>query len=198
MSLVCTIELDKKKGITVQIDNADDQITQTVTMDGTTLTLTVKDASNTSTYVQKADSVVVTCKDFTLDAETVTVKSKKASAWTSQDTLALNSTKDMTFDSKAKLTADAVSDASLSSKADLALKATNALSSEGLSASMKATGGQAAVSGLTLKLAGTTEAKVDSAMVKVAATGQLDLEAVGMANLKGAMTNVGGLVKLGG
>ncbi|HEY2027915.1 MAG TPA: hypothetical protein VGH20_01790 [Myxococcales bacterium] len=197
MSLVCTVTLDKAKGITVQIDNADDGITQIVALDGKTLTLTVKDSSNTSTYVQKTDSIAITCNDFSVDAETVTLKSKKASSWTSQDTLSLNSTKDMTFDSKAKLTGDAASDLALSAKNNLSAEATNALSLQGMSAAMKATTQAAEVSGTTLKLSGKAQADMDGAMIKVAATGQLDLQATGMTNVKGAMTNVSGLVKLG-
>jgi hypothetical protein len=54
------------------------------------------------------------------------------------------------------------------------------------------------VQGVTLKLAGQTQAEMTGAMTKVAATGKLDLEASGLANLKGSITSVGGsLVKLG-
>ena len=198
MSLVCTIEMDKTKGITVQIDNADSKITQTITVDGTSLTLKVTDQTNTSTWVQKADSIVVTCKDFTLDTETITFKSSKASSWTSQDKLDVKSTSDMTLDSSAKLTASATSDAKLSSQTNFDVEATNGLTLKGLTAAMSASGGAASVKGLQLALEGQTQAEMKSPMATINASGQLDLQATGIANLKGAMTNVGGMVKLGG
>ena len=198
-TLVCKIELDKVKGITVQVDNADDQITQTVVMDGTSITITVKGPQETSTFVQKQDSIVVTVKDLTFDTDTITMKSKGVSQWTSQDTLTVKSTKDMTFTSSAKLTQTATSDAKLASSANVAIEATSKLAMKGnMGAEMVTSGGEAKVDGVTLKLAGKTTAEMSGAMTKVTATGKLDLEASGMANLKGSITSVGGaLVKLG-
>ncbi|NTX03929.1 hypothetical protein HUA74_14740 [Myxococcus sp. CA051A] len=198
-TLVCTIELDKQKGITVTVDNADGQILQTVTMDGTSITLKVAGQTDTSTVVQKADSIVVTVKDFKVDAETITLLSSKTSDWKSQDTLTVESTKDMTFTSQAKLTQSAMQDASLSSSAKINVEATQALAMKGMTASMQATGGEAKVDGLTLKLSGTTEASMSGLNVKVSGQAALDLEAQGMANLKASgVTSVSGaLVKLG-
>jgi hypothetical protein len=196
--LVCTIELDKEKGITVKVEDPDGQITQTITMDSKSITTEMKNSSATSTIVQKAESVTVTCQDFTVDADTVTLKSKKTSLWTSQDTLTLESTKDMTFTSNAKLTQSALQDAKLSSNAQVSVEASSTLAMKGLQASLKATGGEAKVEGVTLKLAGQGQAEMSAPMAKVSATGQLNLESSGLANLKGSLTNVGGsLVKLG-
>ncbi|MFY2561599.1 hypothetical protein ACN469_28625 [Corallococcus terminator] len=198
-TLVCTIELDKQKGITVTVDNAEGQIVQTVTMDGTSITLKVAGQTDTSTVVQKADSIVVTVKDFKVDAETITLLSSKTSDWKSQDTLTVESTKDMTFTSQAKLTQSATQDASLSSSAKINVEATAALAMKGMTASMSATGGEAKVDGLTLKLSGTTDAQMSGLNVKVSGQAALDLEAQGMANLKASgITSVSGaLVKLG-
>lgn len=198
-TLVCTIELDKQKGITVTVDNAEGQIVQTVTMDGTSITLKVAGQTDTSTIVQKADSIVVTVKDFKVDAETITLLSSKTSDWKSQDTLTVESTKDMTFTSSAKLTQSATQDASLSSTAKINVEATQALAMKGMTASMQATGGEAKVDGLTLKLSGATDASMSGLNVKVSGQAALDLEAQGMANLKASgITSVSGaLVKLG-
>jgi hypothetical protein len=197
-TLVCKIELDKEKGITVTVENADGKITQTMHMDGTSITTKVAGQSDTSTIVQKADSIVVTVKDYTLDAETITMKSSKASKWTSQDVLELTSTKDMKFTSSAKLTQSATQDAKISSSANVNVEATTNLTLKGLKAAMSATGGEAKVDGLTLKLSGQTQAEMAGAMTKVSGQGKLDLESSGLANLKGSMTTVGGsLVKLG-
>jgi hypothetical protein len=197
--LVCTVEMDKEKGVTVKVENADDSITQTVVMDGTSITITVKGSEETSTIVQKQDSVTVTCKDFTVDATgTLTLKSAKASNWTSQDVLKLESTKDMTFTSSAKLTQSATQDAKLSSNAKVAIEAATNLDMKGLQTSLVGSGGETKIEGLTLKMSGQTQAELASAMVKVAAQGKLGLESSGMAELKGAMTTVSGsLVKLG-
>jgi hypothetical protein len=70
-TLICTIDLDKEKGkgITVTIVNEDDAITQTLSMDGTSITLTVKrgnDAKDRSTITQTFDSVTVEAKTVTL------------------------------------------------------------------------------------------------------------------------------------
>lgn len=198
-TLVCKIELDKQKGITVQVTNADGKITQTVTMDGTTLTIKVAGQSDTSTIVQKADSIAVTCKTYTVDAETITMTSSKDSAWTSQQKLKLESTQDMTFTSSAKLTQSATQDAKLSSSANVNVEATSNLALKGtMGAAMTASGGEAKVDGLTLKLNGQTQAEMAGPITKVSAQGQLSLESSGLANLKGSMTTVGGsLVKLG-
>jgi hypothetical protein len=196
--LVCTIELDKEKGVTVMVENADDQITQTVAMDGESITITVQGSSETSTIVQKQDSVTITCKDFTVDATgTLTLKSQKASSWASQDTLTVESTKDMTFTSSAKLTQSASQDAKLSSSANVAVEATSKLDMKGMQTSLVASGGDNKVEGVNLKMAGQAQAELAAPMVKVAAQGKLGLESSGMAELKGAMTTVGSMVKLG-
>lgn len=197
--LVCTVELDKEKGVTVMVENADGKITQTMVMDGTSITITVKGDQETSTYVQKQDSVTITCKDFTVDATgTLTLKSQKESSWASQDILKLESTKDMTFTSSAKLTQSATQDAKLSSNAKVAVEAAQALDLKGLQTSLTASGGENKIEGLTLKMSGKTQAELSSAMTKVAAQGKLGLESSGVAELKGSMTTVGGaLVKLG-
>ncbi|NOK11355.1 hypothetical protein [Corallococcus exercitus] len=198
-TLVCKIELDKQGGITVQVDNGDDKITQTIVMDGTSITITVKGQQETSTIVQKQDSIVVTVKDLTFDTDTITMKSKGVSKWTSQDTFTVESTKDMTLKTSAKLTQTATSDAKLSSSANVNIEATSKLAMKGnMGAEMVTSGGEAKVDGVTLKLAGKSQAEMSAAMTKVSGTGKLDLESSGMANLKGSITSVGGtLVKLG-
>jgi uncharacterized ParB-like nuclease family protein len=197
--LVCTVEMDKEKGVTVKVENADDQITQTVVMDGTSITITVKGSEETSTYVQKQDSVVITCKDFTVDATgTLTLKSAKASSWNSQDVLTVESTKDMSLTSKAKFTQESSQDASLKSNAKVSVEAATDLSLKGMKTSLVASGGENKIEGVTLKMSGQTQAELASAMTKVSGQGKLGLESSGVAELKGSLTTVGGsLVKLG-
>jgi len=199
--LVCTIELDKEKGITVKVNDAQGQLTQTVTMDGKSITLEVKSSSDTSTIVQKPDSVTVTCKDFKVDASgTITLLSQQASKWTSQQTLKLESTQDMTLTSSAKLTQTATQDVAISSSTGkVSVKASaSKVELEAMQASMKATAGKAAVSGIQLELEGTAKADLKAPMITVDASAKLGLQSSGLADLKGSITNVGGsLVKLG-
>jgi phage gp45-like len=65
-TLVCRVELDKTKGIVLTVENGQDAITQTIVMDGTSITTTV---------IQKDGSIHIDCKTFTLNAETITCKS---------------------------------------------------------------------------------------------------------------------------
>lgn len=196
--LVCTVEMDKEKGVTVKVENAEGKITQTVVMDGTSITFKVQGNSESSTVVQKEDSITITCKDFTLDATgTLTLKSAKASSWASQDILKVESTKDMTLDSKAKFTQSSAQDASLSSKANVSVEATSNLELKGLKTSVAAKTDNV-LEGTNLKMSAKAQAELSSPMTKVAGTGKLGLESSGIAELKGSMTTVGGaLVKLG-
>lgn len=76
-TLICRVELSKHQGIILTVENKDDQITQTIVMDGTAITTTVKGSDETSTITQIQDSVAIKCKTFTLDAETITTTSTK-------------------------------------------------------------------------------------------------------------------------
>jgi hypothetical protein len=65
-NLTCTIALDKTAGVSVTIEGG--AATQTITLDGTTLTLEVKGSAGTTRVVQTADAVAITCKTFTVEA----------------------------------------------------------------------------------------------------------------------------------
>src|SRR4051794_19941404 len=103
-TLVCTIEMDKKDGLTVTIANEDGKITQTVKMNGTTIELKVKGDQATSVVTQSAEKVSIVCKQFEVKAEeTVTISSGKASKYESDDALTIQSAKDMTLKSSTKI-----------------------------------------------------------------------------------------------
>lgn len=57
--LVCRIELDKEKGIILTVENDDQKITQTIVMDGTNITTTVKGSDHTSAITQKKDGIQI-------------------------------------------------------------------------------------------------------------------------------------------
>lgn len=198
-TLVCKVELDKVKGITVTVDNEDGKITQTVTMDGTTLEIKVKGESETSTWTQKADSIAIKCKTFTLDAETITCTSEKATKHESKDTFTVKSTKDMSLSTDAKFSADAKQDMSHAGM-NVSVEAKQKVTVKGpMGVALTASGGEAKMEGLTLALKGTTGAKLEGLKVDVKADTMLNAEGGAMATLKGGgMAKVeGALVKLG-
>lgn len=191
-TLVCTVTLDKTAGITVEVDNSDANIKQIITMDGTTLTIKVQGESNTSTIVQKSDSIVITCKDFTLNTETTTCKSSKATSITAQDTMSLKSTSDMSLESEAGLSEKATSDVKIQGMNVKATANVNVELTGQAGAKLTASTGQAQVQGLTLTLQGQTEAQMSAPMISVNADGELTLASDGMATLQGSMTTVSG------
>lgn len=189
-TLVCTLEFNKTDGVTLTVDNADGGITQTVTLDGTTLTIKVDDGTDTSTITQKAGSIAIKCKDFSVEAETITCTADKAAKHTSkQDVIELTSQKDMTLESSAKLVQKATGNVEISG-ASIQAKADNAAKIEGMSATVSAT--------QSLTLEGKTGATLSGLKVDVKADGMLNAEASGVATLKGSMTKIeGSLIKAG-
>ena len=196
-TLVCRIELDKNEGIILTVENNDGQITQTAVMNGESITFTSKGEKETSTITQKPDSVVIKCKDFTLDAETITCKSTKDTLHQSDGKFDIKSTQDMTLTSKAKLTEEATMDASLSGK-KITVSAIDKAEISGLNTAVKATA-KMEVEGKMLALKGTVQAEMEGgATLKVSSKGILNLESTGVTNVKGPMTNLQGtMVKLG-
>ena len=188
-SLVCRVELHKKNGIIITVENNDDNITQTMVFDGRTITTTNAGSEETSIITQATDSITIKCKDFLLDADTITCKSTGSAVHDSKDTFKITSSNDMTFNSKANLKADAKSDMKLSaskidasaSSGDVKISGTNV----NVTAKMKA-----GVDSKMLDLKGKISAKMDGGMVDV--TGK-------KANVAGsALTTIaGGVIKIG-
>lgn len=187
--LICTVELSKDNGVTIQVKDADGKVTQTVHMDGETLLLKVAGEENTSTITQKADSIAIACKDFTVSAETITCTSEKASKHTSSDTMTLESTKDMTLSSKAKLVQEATADVEVSGN-NVKTAAKSKASIEGMNIEAKAKMG--------LELEGSLEAKLSGVQVTIKADGKLDAKSSGLATFEGSLNNVkGSLINAG-
>ena len=120
-TLVCTVELDKAKGVTVKVENADDQITQTVVMDGTSITITVKGPRRRapSSRSRTASSSRARTSPWTPPGRSPSSRPRPRSG-PARTSLKLESTKDMTLNSSAKLTQSATQDAKLSSSANVA------------------------------------------------------------------------------
>ena len=113
-TLICTVELNKTdgKGITVTVANADGKITQTVSMDGTKMTFTVKGENDFTTITQeaakithsctgkKATSTIVQVEDtITVTVDNFVVKAAKTIVCKSDETVAMESVKETTLKS---------------------------------------------------------------------------------------------------
>lgn len=181
--LVCTLEMSKERGVTITVVNADDGITQTLTMDGTTVTLVVKGESETSSWTQKAESIAISCKDFSVVASnSISCKAAKTATYASTDG-------DTTISSGANLVQEATRDVEVSGN-NVKVAATTAASVKGTTAEVSGT--------QSLALKGAAEATLAGAKVSVTADGQLALSSSGMAELKGSITTIGGsLIKAG-
>lgn len=197
MPLVCRIKLSKTDGVTLEVENAEGKITQTILMDGTSIITTVKGEEDTSKITQIAGQIKIEAKAFVLEAETITCKSTKASSLKSEDTFTLESTKDMTITSQAKLKAEATQDISLkSTSAKVDVEATQDATLKGLNVVVQGTAG-ATLKGAQTKVEGSATTDVKGPAVKVVADAKLDLEGA-LLELKGQMSTVGGsIIKIG-
>ncbi|HSS01563.1 MAG TPA: hypothetical protein VLM79_31105 [Kofleriaceae bacterium] len=184
MRLVCTLEMSKERGISLTVTHDEAGITQTVTMDGTTLTLKVDGGDQgISTITQTADRIAIKCKDFSVEADnTISCKSKKAALHHSDDALTLESAKDMKLTSSAKLMQSATTDLTLAGT-NVTATAQSALRVHG--ATTEIAGDQA----LSLKA---EHVGMRGAQVAIAADAQLGAESSGIAKLGGSMTTIKG------
>ncbi len=132
-TLVCSIELSKTAGVTVLVKKGD-QVTQTITMDGTTVTiavehgdkkttitqdaegieLNVKGPADTSTVVQKADKVEITCRSFKVTAESVEISSSADTKHSAEGAYSVTSGADLSLSSRAALGTSSVGATTLS------------------------------------------------------------------------------------
>jgi len=184
--LVCILEMSKERGVTITVENAEGKIVQTITMNGTSLVMKVKDENNKdegTSLTQTAEKVTISCKDFEVIARnSITCTATKTATHESKDG-------DTTIKSGAKLVQQATGDVKVSG-ANVAIAADSAATLKGTT--VEASGTQ------SLKLKGTAQAALEGAQVSVKADAQLSLESSGMAALKGKMMTIGGsLIKAG-
>ena len=195
MALVCKLELSQTSGITLTVENADDNITQTASFDGTTITFTCKGQDATSTITQNSDGITVECNNFTVNAETIACTSTKDTSHQAQGTFTIESTDKASFSSSADMDVSATSTLSLSAS-DFSTSAQNSAKLTALTTTVN--GDQkTSVTGLELALSAQAGASLDGATVKVSAQTTLDVDGL-TTTVKGTTTNIQGtLVKLG-
>ncbi|MCP4582194.1 MAG: hypothetical protein GY839_11315 [candidate division Zixibacteria bacterium] len=110
-TLACRLEMSKIDGITITVVNSDDGITQTVEINGQTITIK-SDGDETSTITMAPESIKMKCKTFKLDAETIECNSEKETKLSSGKNYEISSDADLNMaasqniDMSAKLKCD--------------------------------------------------------------------------------------------
>lgn len=171
-TLVCSVELSKTAGVTIKVTNAQGKIVQTVAMDGTTLTITVEGNGGVTTVTQNTDSlelkvageqdtsvimqrpasVDVTCKRFTLNAETVEVIATGNITEKAQGTFAMSAQQDLSLTTQAKLTSSSMGDTEISATGALKQSAALDASLSGMNTKIEGQLGTTISGGTTLDL----------------------------------------------
>jgi hypothetical protein len=196
MALVCKIELSQTDGITVTVINKDGKITQTMVFNGTSMVHTCKGENDTSTITQTSDTITVQCKNFNVNAETITCKSTKNTLHHADGTFDIDSTEKSTFNSAVDMDIKAATKLNINAT-DFVTTATNSAKVTAMTTTLNGDT-KAEVTGTQVDLAATAAANLKGASVKVAATGLMNIEGGGITTVKGSITNIqGNLVKLG-
>lgn len=193
--LICKIELNKERGITIEVTNEEGKITSTAHFDGSKITTTVKGSEETSTITQTPESIAIKCKTFTLDAETITCTSTDATKHVAEGTYTVESTKDMTLKSSANTTAEASSAFDVKA-ADISAKGSSSLALEGMKTDLKADT-DVKIEGLNVSAKATTKSEIKGLQVNVQADGTMDVKGAAT-TVKGDMLQLSGsMVKIG-
>ena len=108
-------------------------------MDGTNITTTVNGSDETSTIIQKQDSIALKCKTFTLDAETITCKSTKETLHESGQNFNIKSGQDFDIKSGKNIGVSATSNAEYNA-VNTTVKSTVKTEIKGVSIKLDATG----------------------------------------------------------
>jgi hypothetical protein len=194
MALLCKIELSQTDGITVTVFNKDDNITQTMVFNGTSMVHTCQGESDTSTITQTCDSITIACKNYTVEAETIICKSTQNTEHKADGTFDVNSTGKATFKSSADMDISATTTLKMESL-DFSSTATNSAEVKGLNTTINSDV-KTTVSGTQLELTGTATTNLKGAIVKVASDATMDVEGL-TTTVKGALVRVQGAVKFG-
>lgn len=195
MALLCKIELSQTDGITVTVFNKDAKITQTMVFNGTSMVHTCAGETDTSTITQICDTITIDCKNFNVNAETITCKSTKNTLHHADGTFDIDSTEKSTFNSAADVEVTAATDLKMNST-DFLSTAKSTAKITSLTTTLNGDT-KASVTGAELALTATAAVNLKGATVKVAADTAMNVEGLAT-TVKGTSTNIqGSLVKIG-
>lgn len=217
-TLVCSIELSKTKGISLTVRNAAQKLTQTVVMNGSEIITQIKQDdsaicssvtqakdsivtkvasdSDTSTVTQNPQTFQVQCKNFLVDAESVSVKSSQKTSHESGDTYAIVSKTDMSTKATSALSLQAGTKLSAASDGSMSLTAQTDLKASALNLTLEGSAKTSVKGTASLELAGTQISVSGDAQVTLGAP----ITKVGqnITTIEGQLVEVkGALVKLG-
>ncbi len=187
-SFICRIELNKNKGITIVLQNDEDNILQTITMDGTSITFKVKGSKNESVIIQKEEEIFIKCKDFKIEAETINCKSKKETYHESGEGYEIKSKKDLVFDASSDIKEKASGDIKIEGK-KIEAEASSEVSLEGTNIEIKGKN-KSSLSGGKVDISSKGKLKVKGGLVEVSSKGLLDVKTSGILNIKGSLLNL--------
>jgi len=214
----CKIELSKTDGIAISIRDLSqpDQVykqvllqgdsliiktnkaatSATITQTETSLTTEVKNAQGSTKIEQGAEAVTVTCKTFTVDAESITLKSKQDTTCSATGAWSVTSTKDFKVETQANCQLKSAAAMTLDATSNATIKSAAALKLQGL------TIGGTADSSLDMNSSGALNIKAGAVSVKGDMRASLDSPSttVGstMTTIQGQIVSISGsLVKLG-
>jgi hypothetical protein len=195
MPLECRIELNKKNGVTVTVVGEDSKKTQVIKLDGEKVTITVKDGSNTSTYVQLPDSIAVKCKTFSVDADEINTRSAKSTMMVSDGNFTVNSKDKLGLNGSSDIAVVASKALDLSSST-LMTKANSSATIQSQSVTIKGDS-KATLTAATAEVKGSSTTNINGMSVNIKASTTMNVQGL-TTNVKGQMTNVKGtLVSLG-
>lgn len=173
MAWNCTIKMTREAGISLLVEDEEQQRSTQLDLLGERVVITVKDQRGTSVVTQEPTLVKVTCQEVQVEAKTITLSAEQSLDLRSQRSATLHADSDL-----------AATAANVKVSAD-----------SGLSLAGAQIGAEAQA---TLKLASAGQAKLGGLEVAVQSDGLLNVSAQGIATLKGAMVNVSGnLINLG-
>jgi hypothetical protein len=145
---------------------------------------------------QKADSVAIVCKNFSVDAEMVTVKSSKDTSHEATGKYTVKSTGDMSMTTQAALAAKSTGDTTITATGALTAKATGDATVKGMNATLQGemattVKGGTSVDLKALQITGTADAKMEMG-------GPMTTVGKNLTTISGQIVKVEGtLVKLG-
>jgi hypothetical protein len=216
-ALICTIELNKTGGTTVSVKDEEGKITQTIVMDGKSITVKVlkeddsKSATitmdqtkivstvageETSTVTQVHDTLTMKVKNFVVDAETVKMTSSKTTDIEAKDAMTVKATKALsvstddafTLKSMKAMTVEATGAMNVETKQALAVKALKGEVKTEAALTIESTG-NFEIKGSVVNITGSARAAMVAPVTNLGRT---------VTVIKGGVVQLdGGLVKIG-
>ncbi len=191
--LACKIELSKKEGIILTVEDKDNDTIQIIELNGSFIKTTMKKSENTSIILQDSEHITIKCKNFTVDADTITCKSKKDTQIDVNGNLDIKSDKNIDIKASKNINNKANSDFHIKAK-NTNIKAKQNIKLSGSSINVSANK-DIKIEGLQLQLTGKGRAKLEGALLDVKANGILTLQSEGISEIKGSVINIQGIVR---